>query len=511
MPQKHDELSVSTTSGLVHGNIDPAYPNVRQFLGIPFAKPPVGPLRWLAPQELSQPDQRIEATKLPPSCPQFLTSGGNSIRTNDVLEFNIAGLNETGPTDEDCLTISVWTPTIEAEATEPCDTQEQEQNNNKTLLPVLIYIYGGSFQIGGQNVPYQLPTQWLSRTPTHLVVTFNYRLNLFGFPFAPSLPSQNLGLLDQRLAVQWVRKNILAFGGDPSKMVLWGQSAGATSVDFYNFAYAQDPIVKGLIMDSGTSFLSVQAGRAAPLPGDNTGKSFTFVADEVGCGGKAEGEEMVECMRGVDWKILEGFVANHSNSGAQPALIFRAAPDGKVVFDDYEARALGEGMAKIPAVIGTNAQDGVPFAPYNPDGVNVATANGATLSAFFCPTTEATRLRQETDRLTYRYLYSGNFTNISPRGWMGAWHASELPLIFGTHSNYRGDSTELEYETSHAMQDAWVAFAKDPVNGLASVGWKPYEELGSSTLRNFGADVAAKDIDVRATEAMCDGAVPKAS
>lgn len=94
---------------------------------------------------------------------------------------------------------------------------------------------------------------------------------------------------------------------------------------------------------------------------------------------------------------------------------------------------------------------------------------------------------------------------------MGAWHSAELPLIFGTHPNNRGNSTELEYQTSHAMQDAWVAFANDPVNGLASVGWKPYEELGSATVREFGAGVAVQDIDVKATEAMCDGAVPKAS
>ncbi|GIZ38590.1 hypothetical protein CKM354_000200200 [Cercospora kikuchii] len=513
---EHDQLSVSTTSGRVHGKIDSAHPNVRQFLGIPFAQPPVGPRRWLAPQELSQPKKRIEATELPPSCPQFLTPTGSDIYTNDVLEFNLAGLNETGPTSEDCLTLSIWTPTLESDSKiktshqDPNCTEDKEQKD-ENLLPVLIYIYGGSFKTGGQNVPYQIPTQFVSRTSSHLVVSFNYRVNLFGFPLASSLPDQNLGLLDQRLAIQWVKQNIRAFGGDPEKMVLWGQSAGAVSVDFYGFTYAEDPIVKGLIMDSGTSFLSVQAGRNAPLPGDNTGANFTTVAKGVGCGNAAEGEEMVECMRGVDWKVLENFVANYSRSGAQPALTFGAAADGVVVFGNYTERALEGGQAKIPAIIGTNAQDGVPFAPYNPDGVNVATANGVTLAAFFCPATETTRLRQETDRLTYRYLYSGNFTNISPRGWMGAWHSAELPLIFGTHPNYRGNSTELEYQTSHAMQDAWVAFANDPVNGLASVGWKPYEELRSTTVREFGAGVAVQDIDVKTTEAMCDGAVPKAS
>lgn len=133
-------------------------------------------------------------------------------------------------------------------------------------------------------------------------------------------------------------------------MILWGQSAGAVSVDFYGFTYAEDPIVKGLIMDSGTSFLSVQAGRNAPLPGDNTGANFTTVADGVGCGNAAEGEEMVECMRRVDWKVLENFVANFSRSGAQPALTFGAAADGKVVFGNYTERALEGGQAKIVSI-----------------------------------------------------------------------------------------------------------------------------------------------------------------
>lgn len=352
-PHKHDQLTASTTSGRVHGKIDPEYPNVRQFLGIPFAKPPVGPRRWLAPQELSQPKKNIGATQLPPSCPQFLTPSGTDVYTNDVLEFNLAGLNETGPTSEDCLTLSIWTPTTESRTSASHQTSnctDDKEQKDASLLPVLIYIYGGSFKTGGQNVPYQIPTQFVSRTSSHLVVSFNYRVNLFGFPFAASLPDQNLGLLDQRLAIKWIHQNIRAFGGDPERMVLWGQSAGAVSVDFYGFTYAEDPIVKGLIMDSGTSLLSVQAGRNAPLPGDNTGANFTTVANGVGCGGRAAGEEMVECMRGVDWKVLENFVASYSRSGAQPALTFGAAADGMVVFGNYTERALEGGQAKIVSV-----------------------------------------------------------------------------------------------------------------------------------------------------------------
>lgn len=77
-------------------------------------------------------------------------------------------------------------------------------------------------------------------------------------------------------------------------------------------------------------------------------------------------------------------------------------------------------------------------------------------------------------RITHRAYYTGNFSNISPRPWFGAWHGSDLPLAFGTHADFRGNSTALEYETSHAIQDAYVAFAKDPINGLNELGWAAY-------------------------------------
>jgi cholinesterase len=101
---------VSTTSGQIHGKVDPALPNVAQYLGIPYAVPPVGDLRWTAPQLLNQPEAQIEATELPVSCMQFLTNQGNSLYVRNVLEFNLQGLNTTGAVSEDCLTISVWAP-----------------------------------------------------------------------------------------------------------------------------------------------------------------------------------------------------------------------------------------------------------------------------------------------------------------------------------------------------------------------------------------------------------------
>jgi len=95
------------------------------------------------------------------------------------------------------------------------------------------------------------------------------------------------------------------------------------------------------------------------------------------------------------------------------------------------------------------------------------------------------RLRAAAGIPTYRYLYSGNFTNLAPRPWLGAYHSSELPLLFGTHGNYRGPSTKYEVDVSEAMQDAWHAFANDPSQGLIAQKW-PQFTPGHELMRVFG-------------------------
>lgn len=322
-----DALQVSTTSGQVHGKIDPSLPNVRQFLGIPYAKPPVGDRRWAPPELLDDQDAQISAVELPPSCMQSLSTASPSVYNRDVLEFNLQGLNRTGAISEDCLTASVWAPT-----------------NVQSALPVLIYIYGGGFQTGGQDVPYQIPAQWVDRTGDHIVVSFNYRLNIFGFPNAAGLEDQNLALLDQRAFVQWCQQNIAAFGGDPSRMVLWGQSAGSISVDMYNFAYPDDPVVGGFIMDSGTA----ESGLTSA---DTPQSNFTFVAENVGCEGlSGDPAKELECMRGVDAVKIKDFLASYADSGASPSLGFNPVPDEKIVFSNYTQRALDDKQAQIVRV-----------------------------------------------------------------------------------------------------------------------------------------------------------------
>lgn len=491
-PTWHDNngLTVSTSSGTIHGKIDSSSPDVRQFLGIPFAQPPLGDLRFAPPEPLdgSAAAESVEATQLPPSCMQFLGTGP-SVYTRQVLEFGLQGLNTTGSIDEDCLTLSVWAP---------------KNVHKREPLPVLVYVYGGGFSTGGQDVPYQIPTQLVQSSQDVIVVSFNYRLNIFGYPNAAGIgpTSQNVGLLDQRLAVEWVRDNIGSFGGDPSRMVLWGQSAGASSVSYYVFAYYEDPIISGFVLDSGT------AKDATSAPSTT---NFTFVASRLGCSDLSPTDELT-CMRALPAETLETFLANYSNTQTQPALRFGPVPDNVTLPYSFTDRAQTGKLPSIPGIIGTNAQDGVPFAPYNASGPNATAAELARLSTFFCPSTYQISLRQQAGLTTFSYLYGGNFSNISPAPWLGAYHSGELPLIFDTHGDFRGESTAFEEDTSMAMQSAWVAFAKGGADGLIGTGWEPYEELGEQVVRNFGnatTGLAAGNVGMAWSEGRCEGAMVK--
>jgi carboxylesterase type B len=169
----------------------------------------------------------------------------------------------------------------------------------------------------------------------------SYRLNIFGFPNAAALNQSdlNLGLLDQRLGLEWVRSNIATFGGDPSRISLWGQSAGAMSVDYYNFAYPTDPIVSGLIMDSGTALLP--SGTYDP-----THSNFTFVAGQFGCG-KLSADAELSCMRNVSSVAIESFLKSYGDNGTQPSVSFNPVIDNRTKFANYTARALAKNFTQV--------------------------------------------------------------------------------------------------------------------------------------------------------------------
>lgn len=142
-------LQVDTSVGKVYGLINGTYPHVAQFLGVPYAEPPVGERRW-EPAVVKTPEDKIDATKFGPSCPQYDTSIPSTYEI-DAREFLISG-----PTSEDCLSLSVWAPFAQANHTEQ--------------LPVIVFYYGGGQKTGGAQIEYQIPTPWVERTQAHIVV-----------------------------------------------------------------------------------------------------------------------------------------------------------------------------------------------------------------------------------------------------------------------------------------------------------------------------------------------------
>ncbi|KAJ7731273.1 Alpha/Beta hydrolase protein, partial [Mycena metata] len=175
---------ITTDSGILQGFIDPSLPAVCQFLGVPFALPLTGARRWLPPMGFNNSSLSINTTAFGPACPQiplstqltpdvFSAKGGNRTEFFPVEEFS-----------EDCLTLNVWTPV----------------STNGTKLPVLVWFFGGAFLQGGAHSLYFNPTSWVQRTQGHIIVSANYRVNIFSFPNAPRLADLNLGLLDQRAA-----------------------------------------------------------------------------------------------------------------------------------------------------------------------------------------------------------------------------------------------------------------------------------------------------------------------
>jgi carboxylesterase type B len=138
-----------------------------------------------------------------------------------------------------------------------------------------------------------------------------------------------------------VRDNIKSFGGDPRKITLWGQSSGAEAVDIYNYAWHEDPIVHGLIMNSGTSFIEDVYGSGPRY------SNFSFVASQVGCGNSSSAQEELACMKKVDAATLNNFAGNYYNEGREPALAFGAAADEKVLFSNSTDRALRRKLTNV--------------------------------------------------------------------------------------------------------------------------------------------------------------------
>lgn len=264
--------------------------------------------------------------------------------------------------------------------------------------------------------------------------------------------------------MRWVQKNIAAFGGDPKRITIFGQSAGGASVDFYSYAWAQDPIVNGFIEESGTV-----SDFGSPIAANNSAAWFA-ASEKLGCGGASVGISCsLACVRG---KNLDA-VLNATASGR-----FAPTVDEKIIFSNYPARAAAGSFAKKPYLIGNTDYEAGVFRLSIP-GLSDEQWDLLTLQSFTCPAADASKARSAAGVPIWRYRWFGNFPNLrlSYVPDSRAWHGSELPIVFGTSADVSGvANTPAENSITAYIQRAWSTFAKDPACGLlaAPFNWPSY-------------------------------------
>jgi len=329
-----------------------------------------------------------------------------------------------------------------------------------------------------------------------LLIETSYRLNIFGFSGAPNLP-QNVGLLDQRMAVEWAHRNIAAFGGDPDRISIFGQSAGGSSVDYYSQAWIDNPLVAGLISHSGTSLSFV------PNTSEQSTNYFFTASKVLGCGDEnSDPEEVVKCVRSKPYRDVVKASAKvpAAPSPAIPQAVFHPTVDGVTVFEDYGERSEAGEFAPLVSIQEASAQSrqatnmSQPYLitsnNYEPGyyrvsayTANISLSNRAwhkfNDAAFTCPSGASARYRADNNVPVWQSHYFGDWDNLRLYPTSGSYHGAELPMVFGTAEKVSGiPNSDKENEFARYMASAWVAFASDPHDGLTKFGWPRYNPDG---------------------------------
>ncbi|ORY56156.1 putative extracellular lipase [Pseudomassariella vexata] len=332
--------------------------SIENFGGIPFAEPATGPLRLKPPVRLNSSFGTVDARGFGPACPQmFFSTDESSLLTSVLGNLLNTGLFQT-VTDqtEDCLTMRVQRPAGTA-----ADAK----------LPVLFWIFGGGFELGSPQM-YDgsgLVAQGVKIGKPFIFVSVNYRVGGFGFmPGAEILAdgSANLGLLDQRMGLEWTADNIAAFGGDPDKVTIWGESAGAISVfdqmALYNGdnTYNGSPLFRAAIMNSGS------LAPADPVDCPKGQIIYDTVVAEAGC---SSATDTLECLRSADYDTF----LNAANSVpgilsySSVALSYVPRPDGTALTQSPDVLASNGQYAAVPMIIGNQEDEGTLFALFQPN------------------------------------------------------------------------------------------------------------------------------------------------
>ncbi|KAH6922837.1 hypothetical protein HPB50_019839 [Hyalomma asiaticum] len=487
-----ETVVVETANGPVRGFVarSPLGKTVGVFYGIPYARPPTGQRRFDRAESIEEPWTDVfDATVKPESCVQVL----------DTFYGNFSGStvwNANTEMSEDCLKLNVWTPGEPSTAEPP--------------LAVLVWIYGGGFYSGSSTLDVY-DAQTLVSEEDVIVVSMNYRVASLGFlSFGNKTLPGNAGLHDQYLALRWVQENIACFGGDPNRVTLFGESAGAVSVGLHVLSPLSKPLFHRVILQSGSptapwGFRDTDAAR----------KEAERLATALGC---PEGldQDTLDCLRR---KNPEEIVHKETNNGGIVDFPFVPVVDGIFLPDTPQALIdKGSFARNISVMLGSNLNEGSWFVQYffglpvteecpevtkenftaaleslDPSlrttpiseimnmytGGKIPSTSAEMLKAldsivgdyhFTCPVTQWADVLARAGIPVYGYVFAHRSSWNPWPEWMGVIHGEELAFVFGVPLNDTYSYSEEDKNLSRRLMRYWANFAKTGNPNLSGDG-----------------------------------------
>ena len=433
---------IKIDDGLLQGTFENG---LTVYKGIPFAAPPVGDLRWKAPQPPAKWDGVRMADKFAPGA--------------------IQGINPPSGKSEDCLYLNVWTPAKSA----------------KEKVPVLVWIYGGGFSVGYTSDPMYNGAKLAKKGV--VLVSIAYRVGQLGFLADPELSKEspnhvsgNYGLLDMIAGLKWIKQNIAAFGGDPDKVTIFGESAGGIAVSMLCASPLAKGLFQGAISESGGSF---GPPRLTTYPGENLKTLHDAENDGVAYVKSAGVTSIAELRKidadklpgrglGMSWPIIDGYVIPDDQHNLYEAGKYNDVPI-LVGYNSDEGASFSRDKTPADYISGVQkrygkfADDLIKAYPASENAVPKTARDLSRDAAFGWQTWSWATLQSKTGKSKVFYYYFDqhpDYPKSSPRYGYGSPHGQEVAYVFRHLDSSNSQTTKSDIEISEAMSTYWTNFAK---------------------------------------------------
>ncbi|XP_020667963.3 cholinesterase [Pogona vitticeps] len=482
-----EDTVVVTSTGPVKGKQVPAGSgSVTAYLGIPYAEPPLGKLRFQKPLPHQPWSHILEATSFGNSCPQTNVSG---FPDADIWVANT-------PFSEDCLFLNIWVP----------------RPQPSTPLPILVWIQGMGFITGTASLDIYNGALLAAREKV-IVASMNYRLGALGFLYLPPYAPGNIGLWDQHLALKWIRDNAEVFGGNPAQLTLLGHSAGAAMVGFHLLSPISQPLFSHAVLQSGIP------NALWPWKSPEEARLETVsVSSSVGCANHSH-SAVVSCLQGIEIggkefshlatvnslttdgeflpdeprklletasfrgkSVLTGITADEGSTFVMLMYSDTKTNGGILTWKQFLQGVMGtmkrgtdEAVAKMLALKFSEGFHG-------PERYRLAFAQYMRDYFFVCALDEFAAKIREAGRPAYVYSFDHRTSGSIWPEWVGMPYGAEIPYLFGSFASALPTNqtvTEAEEALSHRVMQYWSEFARNghPTGSTNEVQWPLYNAI----------------------------------